>query len=467
MNNQNSPDINRIEESNEIKNENIQRKKFINKNCIIKMIISLVIIIVITIFIIFFLIRRQETSSVKEKEFSENEIKIAKYNTVIKLNTIQFPSLKGNNIYKEEHLNSYFNFSYNFFFNLNYKDYSPVSLYNVLINVFMAISDKDMLELLDDILGLNNDERILFYSQIFNNNYFKNSEGEIKISNGAFYNSDKVAENVSYIDQISKTYTECYKLSYKKEFNFIIEWINKSLKEEKNNFMSNLENIENTAILFLSSLYFKQKWATKFLDSNSYKDNFYIDNNNKKEVIFMKHSYQVNDYYDYERYVSFYDIYSNNYLIQYIVPKSLNDSILELINNKNFLYEDEHNKINETSIYISLSVPKFKINNEIDFVPILKNMGFGKLFDGNFSTLNKPFINENNYNYYLDKITQKNLIELNEDGTTIKSYTYSSAMLKSAGPSLGGLEIKLNQPFIYIIRDKYKLPIFIGYVKEP
>ena len=36
MNNQNSLDINRKEESNEIKNENIQRKKFINKNCIIK-----------------------------------------------------------------------------------------------------------------------------------------------------------------------------------------------------------------------------------------------------------------------------------------------------------------------------------------------------------------------------------------------------------------------------------------------
>lgn len=30
-----------------------------------------------------------------------------------------------------------------------------------------------------------------------------------------------------------------------------------------------------------------------------------------------------------------------------------------------------------------------------------------------------------------------------------------------------GLEIKLDQPFIYIIRDKNKLPIFMGYIKDP
>jgi hypothetical protein len=29
------------------------------------------------------------------------------------------------------------------------------------------------------------------------------------------------------------------------------------------------------------------------------------------------------------------------------------------------------------------------------------------------------------------------------------------------------LVIKLNQPFIYIIKDKNKLPIYIGYINEP
>ena len=39
-------------------------------------------------------------------------------------------------------------------------------------------------------------------------------------------------------------------------------------------------------------------------------------------------------------------------------------------------------------------------------------------------------------------------------------------MVGSSNPG-SGFEIKLNQPFIYIIRDRNKLPIFIGYIKEP
>ena len=62
----------------------------------------------------------------------------------------------------------------------------------------MAISDKEQCELLNNILGTNNEERIQFYTKIINNNYFQNSNGEIKISNGAFYNSDIVKENQSF-----------------------------------------------------------------------------------------------------------------------------------------------------------------------------------------------------------------------------------------------------------------------------
>ena len=141
----------------------------------------------------------------------------------------------------------------------------------------MAISDKEQLEILDNILGLNNDERIIFYSNMINNNNFANSEGEIKINNGAFYNSDNAEENKEYIEQITKTYTECYKLSYKNDFNFIIEWISKSYKEK-------------TYLLLFSSLYYQQTWATKYADSDTYKSSFYIDNNNTKEVNFMRHS---------------------------------------------------------------------------------------------------------------------------------------------------------------------------------
>ena len=329
----------------------------------------------------------------------------------------------------------------------------------------MAISDTELSELLNNILGLNKEELILFYSQIFKNNYFENSDGEIMISNGVFYNSDRVKENPSFVDQMSKTFTECYKLSYSKDFNFIQEWISKSLKEKKESSQDNFSNKNDIGILFFSNLYFNQKWSTKFVDEETYKDFFYINNDNKKEINFMKHSYCVDNYFDYDKYISFCDYYNNHYSIQYIVPKSINDNILNLVNNINFIYENETNKKNETCI--SLSVPKFKIDNEIDFIPILKDMGFEKLFNKKYSTLNNPFINGGNYNYYLDQLIQRNKVELNEDGTIIKIKTFASVMTMSASPYDRGIEVKLNQPFIFIIRDINKLPIFIGHIKDP
>lgn len=304
---------------------NINRKKII-------LILITISIIILIISIIMIIIKEskliEEKSSVISKKLTIEEIKIAKYNTVIKLNNINFPSFQSNNIYNEQHLNSYYNFTYNFFLNINYTDFSPITLYSILINVYMAISDKEQLEILDNILGLNHDERIIFYSQIFKNNYFKNSEGEIKINNGAFYNSDRVIENKIFIEQLNKTYTECYKLSYKKDYNFIIDWINKSLKKQNLMNGKNLDNNENISILFLSTLYYQQKWKIKFVDSKTYKDIFHIDSNTNKEIYFMKHTYYVDEYYDYDNYISFYDYYSNNYLIQYLIPKLLNYNIL-------------------------------------------------------------------------------------------------------------------------------------------
>ena len=451
---------------------NVQREQPNTKKCTkrkIAIIVALSIIFVFILIIIYFIFfwgkHIVEEKNVKEKNFSKKEMEIARYNTVIKLDNVIFPTSKSNELYSEEELYNFYNFTYYFFKNIDYRDFSPIGLYSVLINIYMAISDKEQSELLNNILGSNNEERIKFYSKIINNNYFQNSDGEIKISNGAFYNSDIVEENRLFIEQMSKTYTECYKLSYNKDFNFINEWISKTLKDDKGSFGLNLDDKENIVILFFSNLYYKQKWKNKFSDSETYKDFFYIDNNNKKEVDFMKHIYYANDYYDYDKYISFYDYYTNNYLIQYIVPKSIKDNILNLISDKNFIYENEIYKKN--GIYIELHAPKFRIDNEIDFVPIMEKIGLDKLFNRLYSTINNPFITRNDYNYYLGIFSQKNQVELNEDGTTIKSKTLVSSMVISTSIDPMDVEVKLNQPFIFIIRDNNLLPIFIGYIKEP
>jgi serine protease inhibitor len=180
----------------------------------------------------------------------------------------------------------------------------------------------------------------------------------------------------------------------------------------------------------------------------------------------MNHIYIIDYYYDYEDYYSFFDFYSNEYIINYLVPKSINKNILDLIKDKNFLIEDE--AVKEEDIAIDLSVPKFKREINLDIIPILKELGLDKLFNESYSTFNHPFIVENKKNYYLNQIFHKNIIELNEDGTAIKSIKHeSSSNMIGNTLEMNALKINLDRPFIYIIKDKNKLPIFIGYIDNP
>ncbi len=125
---------------------NVQREQPNTKKCKkrkIAIIVTLSIIFVfIPIIIIFWGMHIEEEKNVLGKNFSKKEMEIARYNTVIKLNNIIFPTSKSNESYNEEDLNNFYNFTYYFFKNINYRDFSPIGLYSVLINIYMAISDK-------------------------------------------------------------------------------------------------------------------------------------------------------------------------------------------------------------------------------------------------------------------------------------------------------------------------------------
>ena len=213
--------------NNNTNNNNKPKSKFPIICCVISL-----IFIIIFIFVFIGYPTFEDNEKDKNRKLSELDIAKAKYNTLLKLNNVKYPSKKQNYVYKDEYLSSFNNFTYLFFKKLNFSDFCPITLYNVLINIYMGISDEGLSKTLNNILGLNGTERILFYSQIIQNNYFKNSECEIKISNGGFYNSDIAKENKSYVEKLTETYTECYKLSYKKDFNYILDWVDKSANEK-------------------------------------------------------------------------------------------------------------------------------------------------------------------------------------------------------------------------------------------
>ncbi len=407
-------------------------------------------------------------SSVKEtkKTYSLNELKAINDSSFKALNEINHPdtylkSLPVTGSYKEA-IND---FAYNIYANNTYADenfsFSPIGLYSNLSIVSLAAANSLTNKEFDELLNITKKIRSEQYPNMYQTDFFVTDSGTIQMYNGVFL-TNKYNVNPEFINSLVDYYCEAYSLDFNKDKDVkkMLNWIDERVDET--NFLSkdDLEIDQDSLAYFVSTMYFNNKWANKFVTSDTYKDKFTNINYQKENVDFMNHSY-YGEYYMYDKYVSCYDYYANGLKIQYLVPLSSSDNIFTLLKGTNFLIEDE-TRLKES--IIDLSVPKFESELLIDFSDELRSLGLEYTMSG-ANSLDNVFTNCP-YPAYLDFTKQKNKISFDEDGTVIKSVTVSGMKATSAGPiQMDTLEVKLNQPFVYVIYDSNNLPIYMGNVE--
>lgn len=402
-----------------------------------------------------------------KRRYSLNEVEILNNTSFKKMNEVKYPSSKRE-IYgvSEEYKDALNNFTYNVYNELDKENisFSPLGLYSNLNIISLASDNKEVLNQFDDVLGLNKESRKENFKNMYRSNFFANEEGTLQMYNAVFQ-SNKWKYNEDFINDLSEYYTESYVLDFNdnSDVNKMLNWIDSTLKENKFLSKKDLEINELTALYFFTSIYFNNEWNKRYLSKDNYRDDFYNLDGSKVTKEYMNHVIKT-PIYIYDDYISVYDSYKNNMSIQYIIPKEIDSNIYDLVNGVNFLKEDE-SKLNE-SYFIDLSVPKFDFESNIDFNEIIKSIGLDKLFNDN--SLNRAFeyVDENGFS--LEYIKQKNKVEFNEKGTVVKSFTISMGAKNTSMSPLDTytLEVKLNSPFIYVIRDVNNLPLYIGNVSN-
>ena len=432
------------------------------------LIATLVGVIIIPAAIVFI----RPTSSVKEihKNYSAREIKVISDNSFKKLNNITYPSEEyQKQLFSSEEIESYLNYTYqiysNYSFNHQNQSLSPLTLYGLLMGSAKAISNEEISGKYTSLLGLDEAERIAFYQKLFKANYFSNEEGKVILHNGAFL-TNSFDYNQEYISYLTKVFSEAFQMDFKKneDVNNMLSWVNQAIEENDYIKRGDLNITTNTVMYLFSTMNFNQKWSSKFSKDKTYKDNFYgLDKTNTTK--FMRHTF-VNDYYDYGEYISVSDYYRNGYKVTYLVPKQHNQNIYDLTSGVNIFKEDVSKKVTGEygSMIIDLSVPRFASDSTLDLKDTFVNLGMGDIFNETKKVYNNAFTNlDENICIYMDEIKQMNKVEFNEDGTVIKSISIGGASAKSAAPNKT-LEVKLDQPFIYIIKNENDIPIHVGHI---
>ena len=421
------------------------------------------------------------------RTLSVNAISIAESNTFRKLNNVKYPegnSPESNEISKEtmSAYNNFANETYHSLVDTSKKDnmsYAAVGLYSIMNELYGAISRDELKTQFDQILGLDETSRKDFYSKVMKANSYISEFNTTQIKNSAFFNT-QFEPNQEYVNKLTDLYCEAYSIDFKTEASKMVEWVNEAVGSDDFIDTNFLNMSIYTQLYYFSTLYFKNAWATKYLAADNFEDDFYLSNGSKKTTTYMVHSYMTADYYDYGSYISLKDYYLNgNASITYILPKKTSDDVFALTRNANIFKEKEENKVRNPHsygdyyepFYVHLQTPKFKVSADLDLIPTLTNLGFADMFSDEVDSFNKAFDDPQTsaYKFYLEQVKQKNDVEFNEDGAIVKSVSMGSIGSKGGdfGPMGDTLEVKLDQPFIYIIRDCNDVPILVGHIDNP
>ncbi len=423
----------------------------------------------------------RESVKTYNRRYTLNEIRIAESNSFRKLNEVSYPDgdAPATSWISEEEKKAYSNFANRTYHSLvdtsrkGNMSYSVVGLYSTMNEMSLAASRPELTFKLDSLLGLDETDRAAFYDKVMKANSFARDESTIQLKNAAFFNN-KYNYSQDYVDSLADLYCEAYQLSFESDKGKIVEWANEAVKSKGFIDERFLETNHETQLYLLSALYFKNAWANKFLADNNILDDFYIAPDDPLKTTFMRHTYFTKDCFDYGSYISVKDrYYRGNASVTYLVPKKVEDDIFELTEDVNIFEDVEANRMKPEKlpeVIVNLEVPKFVAKSEINFGSCLENIGFEDIFDREVDSFKNAFDDErmDDKNVYIQKIKQKNEVEFNEDGSIVKSLSMASFGAKEGASMYGDtLDVKLNQPFIYIIRDANDTPIFVGHVDNP
>ncbi|XP_044750849.1 serine protease inhibitor 88Ea-like isoform X2 [Coccinella septempunctata] len=246
--------------------------------------------------------------------------------------------------------------------------------------------------------------------------------------------------------------------------------INQWVEDRTNNMIKNLlppgSVDELTDLVLVNAAYFKGMWLKKFNPSETRQEIFYVSPT-KQIMVDMMHlegtfNYEVSETLG----AHILEMpYKGEDVSMYILLPPFSKTNRALENTLSKLTLQEFSNIvegkNSFSHTVQVSLPKFSLEQTIELVPVLEELGVGDLFEStrDLSTLSpKPT--------KLDQAVHKSRIEVTEDGTEAASSTVLFSF-RSSRP-IEPAQFNCNHPFIYIIYNKAeRATLFMGVFRSP
>lgn len=288
---------------------------------------------------------------------------------------------------------------------------------------------------------------------------------QLDIANSIWYNQNSFQPLTSFLDILKNNYSasaQALNFDDPSSVNTINDWVS---QKTNNKIPTIIQNIGPSDLMYLiNAIYFKGSWQHGFKTSDTYNDDFYLQNGTTKSVPFMKQKIKANIFRDSSFSMIELPYGSGKSYSMYILKpgdpgKSLSEFAASL-NETNLT--DAISKMDSSAV--ELQMPKWEYSYEVnDMKPELSKLGMGIAFGKNadFSKIYDP----TQTRVYISKAIHKTYIKVNEEGT-------EAAAVTAVGITMTAIMVpevfKLDHPFMYAIIEKQTGAIlFLGLVNEP
>jgi len=278
-----------------------------------------------------------------------------------------------------------------------------------------------------------------------------------QIANSIWYRQDFSVEQ-EFID-LNKTFFNAEVTSMDFSAPGAVDIINGWISDNTNGKIKEMiDRIDPLTVMFLiNALYFKGTWTYEFDPEDTKDDLFHLADGTQKPCKMMTQEASFY-YYRNENFRAIDLPYGVGDFSMTVFLPEIGVSVDDVISS--FNQENWDQWINSLAQDNGrLYFPKFKLEYKLKMNDVLKALGMEIAFSGgaDFSGINP------NAALYISRVLHNTFVDVNEEGTEAAAVTVVEIKESSAG-----LDMRINRPFVFVIREKYSGTIlFMGKIVEP
>ncbi|VVC33666.1 Hypothetical protein CINCED_3A010295 [Cinara cedri] len=253
-----------------------------------------------------------------------------------------------------------------------------------------------------------------------------------------------------------------FKVDPETQRQFLNDWVSSKTNNKIKDLFAEGSINEGTDLILANAVHFKSAWINKF--TNTEEDAFYLNPNYKTivKMMFLKHDFK----YYHNKSLKFAALelpYKHSFKMVILLPDE-KDGLKNLENNLSKIkLMDILNKM--TTYYVSVKLPRFKLEQTFDLKNTLSNLGCPKMFsrDANFSNI------VDDTELYVSKVVHKAYVEVDEEGTEAAAATGMIMSLMSGRiPNVKRIiSFEADHPFIVTIITPTNQILFLGRLSKP